>query len=455
MLDHVSALALLPDDIEQEEAELIVERLGGHPLALNLLDRNAPLPEVGEGVREYVKSTVLARLDDEAKKTLNELSLLPIQVNPENIQHQDGLESLDESALLRWEDGVELQHLIRNVQRAMLSENELEQAHSTAVKHWQEVEGKQGRLIEFHHLIQSNDAMLERRMMDELEGICSVSPSAMASLLEDACIRNPRSRQLKRLAAAIAIERNEVQLADQIISELPDGPAKNQLLIRTTLLKGDTTAAEELFDEMESQLSGSELVKARLNRLVIELEDRSPGSNDDEFFNQILKKCGQINISEVDEMIRRSALQVLSMVRHRVYLAQGDKDSANRVLSELKSVLDKGDRHIIRMEALSRIYDGEMIEIESEDLDSQILMLAMVECSQDSEKRAALVSRLIEMKQPLHAARRRVLAGAWTWLSRFDESQRLLALREAISYWKAAGCPRAATAAAEELHRIL
>ena len=168
MLDPVSALQLLPSDLGQDEAELIVERLGGHPLALNLMDRNAPLPEVGEGVREYVKSTVLARLDAEAIMTLDELSLLPVQVNPEHLQNQDGINSLDESALLRWENGVELQHLIRNVRRAMLSEEELEKAHSEASSHWNKVEGEQAKLIEFHHMIQSRDPMLENRMMERI-----------------------------------------------------------------------------------------------------------------------------------------------------------------------------------------------------------------------------------------------------------------------------------------------
>lgn len=457
MLDPVSALELLPEDIGREEAELIVERLGGHPLALNLLDRDAPLPEVGKGVRDYVKSTVLARLDDEAKQTLDELSLLPVQVNPEDLQNQDGLEMLDESALLKWENGVELQHLIRNVRRAMLSEDELKQAHTLAASHWQEVDGEQGRLIEFHHMIQSNDPMLERRMMDELEGVCTISPSAMASLLEDACNRNPRSRQLKRLAAVIAIERNESNLADNIISELPDGPAKNQLLVRTALLKGDIASADSLFDEMESQLSGSELLKVKLNRLVIELEDRSPGVIDSELFSQILSKCAKVNVSEADEMIRRSALQVLSMVKHRIYLAQNEMESAQRVLSELKTVLDEDNRHLSRMELLSRIYSGEDVEIMTEDLDSQILLLAIAEHSRETnpEKSKQIINRLIEMEYPLHAARRRVLAAAWTWLARVDESQRLTALREAISHWKAAGCPRAAAATAEELHRLL
>ena len=87
-LDIDDAICLLPPHLEDKE--LIAERLGGHPLALQLHDEKSELPEAGSDLQEWVKEVVLGDLGDEIK-ALDELSLLPVPVPTEHLQHEEYL----------------------------------------------------------------------------------------------------------------------------------------------------------------------------------------------------------------------------------------------------------------------------------------------------------------------------------------------------------------------------
>ena len=73
----------------------------GASLALQMHDEDSDLPESGSDLQEWVRDVVLSKLEDEIK-VLDELSLLPVPVPPNYLQHEQYLLELDDYALLRW-----------------------------------------------------------------------------------------------------------------------------------------------------------------------------------------------------------------------------------------------------------------------------------------------------------------------------------------------------------------
>ena len=129
-LEIEDAVTLLPDHLG--DRELVAERLGGHPLALQMHDENSELPEAGSDLQEWVRDVVLSKLGEEIVG-LDELSLLPVPVPADLLEHENHLLELDDHALIRWlESGVELHHLVRNVRSTMLTEDD----HKKAATHW-------------------------------------------------------------------------------------------------------------------------------------------------------------------------------------------------------------------------------------------------------------------------------------------------------------------------------
>ena len=109
-LEISDAVAILPEHLE--DRELSAERLGGHPLALQMHDETSELPEAGTDLQNWIKDVVISDLGEEIK-ALDELALLPVPVPTNLLQHEQYLLELDDYALLRWaEKDVELHHLV-------------------------------------------------------------------------------------------------------------------------------------------------------------------------------------------------------------------------------------------------------------------------------------------------------------------------------------------------------
>ena len=183
-LEIKDAVTLLPEHLD--DRELVAERLGGHPLALQMHDENSVLPEAGSDLQEWVKDVVLSGLGEEIVG-LDELSLLPVPVPTDLLQHESHLLELDDHALIRWlESGVELHHLVRNVRSTMLTEED----HKKAANHWSEIKGDLARLVEMHHILNSGGD-IESHLLSNAEALMVRSSAGLATLIGDAIYRSP------------------------------------------------------------------------------------------------------------------------------------------------------------------------------------------------------------------------------------------------------------------------
>ena len=254
-LDIEDAICLLPPHLEDKE--LIAERLGGHPLALQLHDEKSELPEAGSDLQEWVKEVVLGDLGDEIK-ALDELSLLPVPVPTDHLQHEEHILELDNHALLRWMDsGVELHHLVRNVRSTMLSEKD----HALAAKYWSQRQGDLARLVEMHHILKSG-GNIESHLLSNAEALMVRSSAGLATLIGDAIYRSP-TKSLHRIAALVAIERGESEIASVHLEncEAPD------LEYSLSLLEGKN-------EEIDMSKSDAKLI---LSEAARRMDDRFSG----------------------------------------------------------------------------------------------------------------------------------------------------------------------------------
>ncbi|MBT6972636.1 MAG: ATP-binding protein, partial [Euryarchaeota archaeon] len=223
-----AAMEILGDDIDEQQRLGAVEHLGGHPLALHMWNPEQPL--AGAHIRRFVENTVLTQLPDELLPMLDGIAVLPVPVKAEILGGDDGMETLDEHALMRWSEGglVELQHLVRNVRRESWSQKESEKVHAIAAQRWAEVSGQQARLLELHMRINGADENLEEHLELHGEGLILHDSAAMATLIDDACKRWPEADSLRHLSVCIALDRGEASHAESEIKNMKNPPLELQ-----------------------------------------------------------------------------------------------------------------------------------------------------------------------------------------------------------------------------------
>ena len=132
------AKQLLGEHLDEARRLQVAKALDGHPMALNLYVDGDDLPEAGENIQAFVEQTMLSNLTGPALDALDSMVLFPRPLPSEVVPGAEHLGEMDDRALLRWTDdgkGLEIQHLIRNVRRTMLSDDRLTVLHQEAVDH--------------------------------------------------------------------------------------------------------------------------------------------------------------------------------------------------------------------------------------------------------------------------------------------------------------------------------
>ena len=441
-LDIEDAICLLPPHLDDKE--LIAERLGGHPLALQLHDENSELPEAGSDLQEWVKEVVLGDLGEEIK-ALDELSLLPVPVPTDHLQHEEYLLELDEHALLRWmESGVELHHLVRNVRSTMLSEKD----HASAAKYWSQRQGDLARLVEMHHILKSG-GNIESHLMSNAEALMVRSSAGLATLIGDAIYRSP-SESLHRIAALVAIERGESEVASEHLAHC----AAPDLEYSLSLLEGRT-------EETDMSKSGAKLI---LSEAARRMDDRLPGQTPD---SEILDLLDLIDFSDIDDDMKKVILVAMAHIRHAWYISNSKWSAATKIREGLESISHADDPQLhalnIRAEIAQTPPNSPNFErliglvFSKSGLRSTMLQVTLVQsCEGDRAKN--LLNR-IEMPsadaQNNLSSARRIAAQIWFLRATHKTHNQFSAMAESVALWQRALCPTAAKEAADMMHKLL
>ena len=441
-LEVADAVELLPPHLDNRE--LVVQRLGGHPLALQMHDENSDLPEAGADLQEWVKDVVLSNLGDEIK-VLDELSLLPVPVPCEFLQHEQYLLELDDFALLRWfESGVELHHLVRNVRSTMLSK----QDHANAANYWSQLEGDLARLVEMHHVLNS-EGDVESLLIRNAESLMVRSSAGLAALIGDAIFRHP-TPSLHRMAAMVAIERGEADIASEHLSNI-DAP---DLEYSLSLLQGN----------FEVEVPNDADLRLLLSEATRRLDDRLPGNNANSEVIQLLEK---IDISSVDAEMKKVVLVAIAHIRHAWFVSEGNWDEAKYIRENLESLSHREDPQLkamnLRAEIAQTSQNSPSFEklIESAfsrtGLRAKMLQLSLLEKCDSS--RAESILKKIELpssdSQLNLTSARRIAAMIWYYRAKYKTHNPFSSMAEAISLWKTSLCPNAAKDATELMHKLI
>ncbi len=450
-LEVDAAIELLPEHLG-DGRKIIAQRLGGHPLALQLHDEKSHLPEAGEDLLQWVSDVVLAGLTEVELNCVDNMALLPIPVPCELLRNQDSIVVLDERALIRWpKESVELQHLLRNVRFVDLGQSTFREA----LDYWCDLPNDLARLIELHlRVICDEDS--EAHLLANSENLLVEHDSALAVLIEDALLRNS-TPSLHRLAAFVAIERGENDIAKTHLQQIeaPD------LDLRLALLEGRMDDVERIESKVEDQ---ARMVVAKAVRA---LDDRLPHQKPQSDLDSIIES---LDLSTLDSELRSHILVALSHIRHAQALLEGDHVKAAQVRDELATISSVNDPQVQTLLLRSEISELEVNEksvakiqqriMKISGLKGLMLSLALVEKVEPTDANMActiLKTILIPEKRSLKAltASRRVAALIWTWRAWIGEGNKVAAMSEAISLWRGSGCDNAARQLTKQLHDLL
>jgi hypothetical protein len=464
-IDAEAGHKLLGDGIDSETATDVCEALDGHPLALHLWSPSDDLPEASDAVQSFVEETVLSRLADDTRGDLDALCAEPRPVMASYLDAID-LDPLDAAALLRWPGGlVEVQHLIRNVRR--VAWDAPEEIHFQAAQRWSKIEDGDARWFEAYHRTLAGEDTTEFILANS-EQILSESAVA-AVLLDDALHALPEAHELRRMAARIALDRGEFDIAADYLSALPE--PDHSLLARLHRSQGEISAAEEAEVLAQSTATKSDAARMHLSRLSALIDDRLPDEIGD--LDAVEKGLSNVNIGDLEDSQKRSAIVLIAILRHRIAMLRSDTDAAASVRNDLTELADGDDPLIDRLSHLEALLlsdpDGpKRLEAEgamrrlvgrtSEVLQHVSLGLALVQAQARSNPpgAATTLENLQAMPLPLdQAASRRLDALLWYWRGELEPNHRLAYWREAILRFRRAECPRAARSLTAKLHKAL
>lgn len=471
-LESGDARNLLSEALDDDEAEAVLAALGGHPLALKLWEPGDSLPEADDRVQAFIQSDVIERVAADVLPALDELAAAPWPLYAEQMAKQDGVDALDEAALLRWqEELLELQHLVRNVRRTMWSDDERRAIHVGAAEHWAGREEPKARLHEAHHRIQAAaeddaDALIEH--LEEGSGLMlSLDSAAMAALVHDALRVLPDAGQLKLLSARVALERGELELAEQALSEAEEAEAGGaewaMLAARLARVTGEAETADRLEQEAIEKANPGERVKLEIGSLAARFDDHLPRGERSTANEELHKRLEGIDLSTLDQRERRRALVALALLRHALALEGGDLDAAADVRQQLQEAASADDPLVLELAARAALAQGspaqasDMLEAIHHPLRRIALGLRLVESlsENDPSEAASLLQTLPAPTDLGSNAARRLSALHWFWQGQLDEGQRIRCWQEAIHRFQTAECPRAAAELTSRLHTSL
>ena len=457
-LEPQHAISILPSDVHEKEAFRVAETLAGHPLALHLWSPGEELPERVEAVQEFVESTVMRRLSEEGIATLDELCLSPSPLAVDEMFDESGTLELDEAAILRWMGTtVEPHHLIRNVRRGSWSQDEAKSMHSKAEGLWATREGARARRIQSHHMINAGEVDVDW-MKDNIGEIADKDSAAAAVVLEQAVAMSD-SEPLREAAADLALDRGEVVIAEEHISELRPGSSRKLRLARVARIRGDTESALNLESSAMSEMAPEERARASISNLVRKHDDRLPGRVPKSLALELVSIADSIDLSGLTDSDKAAGTLSIDLVRHSIALDTGDLAEAARARTSIESRIGVQNPAIALLDlrsSLSSLTSGnaspEAIKATRQAIDScdGIDRMRLIHTTLESmdnhpewlvEAHSSIVGHRLRDDLPMH---RRLCAQRWYWRGVLEPSSRLSHWNEAVSRFRMAECSSAA-----------
>ena len=473
-LDPQEATSLLGEGLSAEQRFEIAKALGGHPMALQLYQEGDQLPEEGEDVQSFVEHSMLKVLSDEERQALDGMVLFPRPLRSEVVPGEDFIGALDDHALLRWSSAseVEVHNLVRNVRRAMLSEQELTNLHLAAIQHWEtHAHDSEFAILRLYHQLALERDDLTDLMGAQFEELVMSEAAALAVIFQRATEQRPDDENLHYWAGRVALHRHEPDHARHHIDHISTSSLKNELQYSLALQDGDAAEAQRLLDAQLGEASSFERSRLLIAAAVQHLEDRifdQPTGIDVKAIHRMLN---EVVLPEALE--RRTPMTVsLSMIQHTLALVEEDESRALALIDGLASIGEHHDPIVLHMKFKTRLkFEGAL------EPSSLVKELEQTMASQPTEFHRGVVGlsyaeHLVSAKsdegvpffETLPTPESHGMKGApalryearwWYLRGHLYPDTAHVALRESSRCFRQAGCLNAARMVAKRLHRIL
>lgn len=475
-LEAKEAAKLLGKTLPRKESLHIAERLGGHPLALQLYQQDTTLPEENADIQSYVEDVVLSTLDAATRSGMDHLVLLPQPVEAKKAYDDEVVGTLDDYAFLRWTSNMEkmeIQHLVRNVRRTSMSSADKQELHRLAVTHWEScAETVDDYVVLLFHRICAQSEELDAHCTTAYDRLSPSRSSALSVLLEQAIEASNAPSHLHYLAAKIALDRCEPKHAHRHLTEIEDEGSSNQISIGLAYLEGRLQDAEKSIEkgfELGNQHQKNQLALSAASR---RLDDRISTTLSKDAAKDIKRYLSHIVLPEDPEQ-RAVTVVALTMVQHAIALAERDFSKADTLRANLSSISSLKSGIIMGLEAKSTLIQMQENPTGLPNVIESTLQAIDVQPSPTHQDalRLSLVEALLELdvdlaqkhfknvtkpnSSPGSMMLHRLHARWWFCKSHLHPSLKKVALKEAITQHRAAGCPRAANHLEALLHSLL
>ncbi len=472
-IDEISeddARKLLPEGLEDSIFQQVISGLGGHPLALKLWQPGHSLPQADDRIQEFIRTDVVEKLPIEEITTLDELAASPLPVLADQMSNDEGVEPLDEAALLRWSgEELELQHLVRNVRRTMWSDDEAREIHSLAATYWAQRIEPEARIHEAHHRVQAANSEssdeVSNSLEDGIQDMLTIDSAAAAAIISDAIRILPDAHRLRLLSAKVAIERGEGELAEKELSQCDKDLQKEMqwrlLSARTKRLRGEFDEANKEENLVLEEADPTLASKIRLNRLILGLEDRLPGKTEEKTRDAVEKGISEVDLSALTANNRKAALVTIAAIRHSLALEAGNPEVAAKIRTDLATTASPNDPVIEEMSARAALVFGSdptrvrsLISRTSNPLRRCALGLLLVNhAHQQNDTDIAEILATVEHPPDMGTTTaRRLSAQHWYWRGLVDSGQRVKCWQEALHRFGMAECANAYIQLQHKLH---
>ena len=460
-LDLESSKLLFPENIDDNLATDVSDSLGGHPLAIRLWSPEEGVPEKSEAVLKYVERTVISRLSVEGIDSLDELSLAPLPLRVKEMKFEEGVSELDDSAVLRWSNGLtEPHHLVRNVRRASWDKERTSSMHKSAARTWSSLQGVRARKFEAHHRSMSGEEE-DIHWIEKNINLISRSDSATAAVILETALEIKESQIMREEAATIALDRGESNEAKIHVDKIDDSRSRKILESRIARLSGKQDLARRLEEEAIILSGPSQRAKMEISSIIRRFDDRIPGKLDNSESEKILQIISHVELGSISNEERESAILSLELVKYSIALSDSNLKEASKARAEIESRLSHDDVFLdildLRARLSSRVNGNASSSSISwckdliSKLDEPVIRIRAIHSALEAVGNE-FPKWLIEAHQescryPLREdipSFRRMAAHRWYWRGVLDPVNRMSHWTEAISRFRAAECINAA-----------
>ena len=469
-LDLASCCMMLGQETELSVREQIATSLGNHPLALKLYQPEYNIPESSNDVIDYVENVVLKPLSPQQKEQITNLSLEPGLVDADHSVIADAAKFLDEQNLLLWGgDLLQIQHLIRNVVRNKLTDEQRQSGHEFLANHWRSKTSPNASENYLYHLANSNLVAFVEYMSNNLDSLEQFNSTAIAAIVNSSIEQNEHSEELIYLECKIAAYRLEPDIIRENLIYLRD---KHSIEMEFVLAKIEARIedCDALLDEVLKNCTPLEGVRTLISLANQCLEDRLPGERISQAnLDRVENYLSQISLADLQEG-RQSVIVAISLIRFSIALNRQDYSATSEILQSLTTIGSIDDSVIVHLQAkieLERYHNG-LISLDevSDIVDShcelirhrlvaESIRLRFVE-SLVFNNEAVAKSQFETLKKPELFARSntsiRYSARWWLLHSQIYPNQNVASLSESLVQFRNAGCSSVATKLERKLH---